>query len=165
MADTFQAYSYVHKMLTVAPTLVDFPGSAVVICDEDAEEGDEFEMEIEFEANPEADSVEWIMQAEEGSETRVEEGDTEGEYNSYQVEDEGRDKYVATMRIDRLDRDDLDIRNNHQLIVENDAGTSTFYITIDTSKGCKKRAGTITRDRGGSQRGGNRSGIGFFGAA
>ena len=42
------------------------------------------------------------------------------------------------MRIERLSQDDLDVPLNHELLVENEVGTSVFRITIDTSDECEE---------------------------
>ena len=43
------------------------------------------------------------------------------------------------MRIGRLAQDDIDVPQNHELSVENEAGTSLFRITIDTSDKCDEK--------------------------
>ena len=42
------------------------------------------------------------------------------------------------MRIERLSQDDIDVPQNHELLVENEVGTSVFRITIDTSDECRE---------------------------
>merc|ERR1712038_1662062 len=44
-------------------------------------------------------------------------------------------RYIATMRIDRLDRNDFE-ENNHKLIVENDEDKIEFIITISDKRNC-----------------------------
>ena len=45
---------------------------------------------------------------------------------------------MASMRIDRLSQDDVDVPQNHELLVENEVGTAVFRITIDTSDECEE---------------------------
>ena len=44
------------------------------------------------------------------------------------------------MRIGSLVQDDIDVPQNHELLVENEAGTSLFRITIDTSDECDEKS-------------------------
>ena len=45
---------------------------------------------------------------------------------------------MASLRIDRLSQYDLDVPQNHELLVENEVGTSVFRISIDTSDECEE---------------------------
>ena len=95
------------------------------------------DIEVEFEADPEPDEVIWRMQVSKGRETEVEAGDTERDYESFELEEEGRDTYVASMTITEVSDDDLNVPNNHELEVKNDAGTTVFKITLVTED-CEK---------------------------
>lgn len=123
------------------PTLTAVKNSdEITVCADRKKAGDEFEFEVEFEAIPKPTSVEWIMQDDVGSSTVVDEGRSRGEYTSYDIE-EDRDidnRYIATMRIKELDRDDLDTDNNHILRVKNDVDEVDFFITISTESRCKE---------------------------
>lgn len=48
-----------------------------------------------------------------------------------------RGRYTAPVEISSLGNGDLDVRNNHALRVTNPAGTSVFYVTLDTSPSCR----------------------------
>ncbi len=56
---------------------------------------------------------------------------------AYSLQDDEDNRYIAAFQIDKLDKDDLDILNNHELEVTNDAGKTVFRITIMT-KACEE---------------------------
>ena len=45
-------------------------------------------------------------------------------------------RYIARVKIDKLDRDDLEA-DNHVLRIENDEGEEEFFITIDNGRNCR----------------------------
>ena len=65
---------------------------------------------------------------------------------------QGRDEYIASLTIESLDRRDLDVFNNHQLEVTNDAGTTVFDITILT-RNCDGEEEDQDSSRGGGSSG------------
>ena len=45
---------------------------------------------------------------------------------------------MASLRIERLSQYDVDVAQNHELLVENEVGASVFRISIDTSDECEE---------------------------
>ena len=56
-------------------------------------------------------------------------------------------RYIATMRIERLDRDDFE-EENHKLIVENDEDEIEFIITISDGRNCDPTQNPGKEDEG-----------------
>ena len=125
----------------------------ITVCADGARTGDDIEIEIEFEAIPKPDKVEWIMQESVGRNSETldvsRRDERRGNYEAFEIE-EDRDidnRYIARIKIDKLDDDDLE-EDNHLLYIENDEGDQEFLITIDTSRNCKATQNVDQGDEG-----------------
>ena len=60
----------------------------VTVCADNVRTGDQFEFEVEFEASPKPDLVEWIMQDQVGRRETVEEDETRGNYEAFRIKED-----------------------------------------------------------------------------
>ena len=76
------------------------------------------------------------MQQITGESREFRDGEDLDQYEAFEIEEDRDNKWIASLAIDNLEDEDIDIPNNHQLVIDNGYGEVVFNISILT-KNCK----------------------------